>query len=119
MRPSQIGKLIVLAFLLGVIMWVTTTDATFIIVYNWWKEVGQVDTWIGMLWYSIAPTAAGTIIAFVALWVAHGAGLRFAGIRQQDFRVYSRLIPVGLALLAILFAPGAIVYWRYVCFLGP
>ena len=118
MRPSQIGKLIVLAFLVGVIMWVTTTAANFIIEYNWWKEVGQVDTWIGMLWYSIAPTAAGTIIAFVALWVAHGAGLRFAGIRQQDFRVYSRLIPVGLALLAILFASSAIDYWTVMRFFG-
>src|SRR4030088_2545892 len=108
MRPSQVAKLIVLMFLFGIIAWAASTAANFIIEYNWWKEVGQVDTWIGMLWYSIAPTAAGTIIAFVALWVAHGAGLRFAGIRQQDFRVYSRLIPVGLALLAILFASSAI-----------
>src|ERR1700736_3863357 len=118
MRPSQIGKLIVLAFLLGVIMWVTTTAANFIIEYNWWKEVGQVDTWIGMLWYSIAPAAAGAVVAFAALWVAHSSGLRFAGIRGKDFRLYSRLIPFAVAFVAILFASNSIDYWTVMRFVG-
>src|ERR1700737_5158416 len=108
MRPSQMGKLIVVSFLLGIIAWAATTAANFIIEYNWWKEVGQVDTWVGMLWYSIAPAAAGTVVAFIALWVAHASGLRFAGIRQRDFRLYPRLIPFGLALVAILFASRSI-----------
>ena len=118
MRPSQIGKLIVLSFLLGIIAWAATTAANFLIEYNWWKEVGQVDTWVGMLWYSIAPAAAGTVVAFIALWVAHASGLRFAGIRQQDFRLYARLIPFGLALVAILFASSSIDYWTVMRFFG-
>src|ERR1700674_3925226 len=118
MRPSQIGKLIVLSFLVGIIAWAASTAANFIIEYNWWKEVGQVDTWIGMLWYSIAPAAAGAVVAFIALWVAHASGLRFAGIRGKDFRWYSRLIPFGLALLAILFASSAIDYWTVMRFFG-
>src|SRR5260221_7931524 len=118
MRPSQIAKLIVLSFLFVIIAWVATTAANFVIEYNWWKEVGQVDTWIGMLWYSIAPAAAGAVVAFVALWVAHASGLRFAGIRQQDFRLYSRLIPFALAFVAIMFASNAIDYWTVMRFFG-
>jgi uncharacterized membrane protein (UPF0182 family) len=112
------AKLIVLMFLLGIVAWAATTAANFIIEYNWWKEVGQVDTWIGMLWYSIAPAAAGAAVAFIALWVAHASGLRFAGIRGKDFRWYSRLIPFGLAFVAIIFASNSIDYWTVMRFFG-
>src|ERR1017187_584703 len=118
MRPSQIRNLIVLVFLLVFLGWLVSTVADFAIEYNWWKEVGQVDTWFGMLWYSIAPAAAGTVVAFIALWMAHASGLRFAGIRQQDFPLYSRLIPVALALVAILFASSSIDYWTVMRFFG-
>src|ERR1700730_13162809 len=118
MRPSQIGKLIVLSFLVAIIAWAASTAASFIIEYNWWKEVGQVDTWVGMLWYSIAPAAAGTVVAFVALWVAHTSGLRFAGIRSRDFRLYSRWVPVALALVAIVFAQISVDYWTVMRFFG-
>ena len=118
MRPSQIAKLIGLMFLFGIISWAASTAANFIIEYNWWKEVGQVDTWIGMLWYSIAPAAAGAVVAFCALWVAHASGLRFAGIHGKDFRVYSRLIPFALAFVAIVFASNSIDYWTVMRFFG-
>ncbi len=103
MRSSQIRNLIVLGVLTVVALWAASTAADYIIEYNWWKEVGQVDTWLGMLWYSIAPAAAGSIVAFFALWVAHARGLHFAGILPRDHRLYSRLVPVGLAIVAILF----------------
>jgi uncharacterized membrane protein (UPF0182 family) len=118
MRPSQIAKLIVLMFLFGIFAWVASTAANFIIEYNWWKEVGQVETWIGMLWYSIAPAAAGAAAAFMGLWVAHASGMRFAGIRGKDFRLYSRLIPFALALVAIVFASNEIDYWTVMRFFG-
>ena len=59
MRPSQIRNLILLALLLALILLaLTSTVANFIVEYNWWKEVGQVETWISMLWYSIALSLA-------------------------------------------------------------
>ncbi len=42
-------NLILLAVLLAIILGSTSTIATFIIEYNWWKEVGQVETWFSML----------------------------------------------------------------------
>src|ERR1700733_13776186 len=104
MRPSQIRNLIVLAVVVIAGLWASTTAADFVIEYNWWKEIGQVNTWVGMLWYSVAPAAAGSVFAFIALWVAHARGLHFAGILRRDHRLYTRLIPVGLAVLAIVFA---------------
>ena len=71
-----------------------------------------------MLWYSIAPAAAGALVAFIALWVAHARGLHFAGIRRRDFRLYSRLVPVGLAIVAIVFASASIDYWTVMRFFG-
>lgn len=118
MRPSQIRNLIVLVVLLVAALWASSTAADFIIEYNWWKEVGQVGTWASMLWYSIAPAAAGSILAFVALWVAHARGLHFAGIFSRDHRIYSRLVPVGLAIVAIIFATNSIDYWTVMRFFG-
>jgi uncharacterized protein len=119
MRRSQIRNLILLALLLALILLaLTSTLANFIIEYSWWKEVGQVETWISMLWYRIAPSVAGALVAFIALWVAHVQGLHFAGVRRRDFRLYSRLAPVGLAVVAILFASASIDYWTIMRFFG-
>src|SRR5260370_34280594 len=111
MRRSQIRNLILLALLLALILLaLTSTIANFIIEYNWWKEVGQVETWISMLWYSIAPSVTGALVAFIALWVAHARGLHFAGVRRRDFRLYSRLVPGGLAVVSIPFASASLDY---------
>jgi uncharacterized membrane protein (UPF0182 family) len=118
MHPSKIRNLLLLAVLLALSLWAITTTANFVIEYNWWKEVGQVDTWISMLWYSNAPCVAGALVAFFALWVAHARGLRFAGVLRRDFRLYSRLITVGLAMVAILFALASIDYWTVMRFFG-
>ena len=103
---------------LAFIGWAVPTGANFIIEYNWWKEVAQVDTWISMLWYSIAPAAIGSLLAFIAFYVAHARGLHFAGIRQRDYPIYSRLVPVGLALIAIWFASASIDFWTVMRFFG-
>ena len=107
-----------LAVLLVLGFWAITIVANFIIEYHWWKEVGQVGTWISMLWYSIAPFVVGSLVAFPALWMAHARGLHFAGVRRQDFPLYFRLITVGLAMVAILFALASIDYWTVMRFFG-
>jgi uncharacterized protein len=118
MRPSHIRVVILVFVSLAFAGWAVPTAANFIIEYNWWKEVAQVNTWFSMLWYSIAPTTVGALVAFIALYVAHARGLHFAGIGQRDFPVYSRLIPVGLALMAMLFASASIDFWTVMRFFG-
>ena len=118
MHPKKIRNLLILAVLFVAGVWAVATAADFIIEYNWWKEVGQVGTWVSMLWYSIAPFAAGAIVAFATLWIAHARGLHFAGIRRRDFPLYSLLITVGLAIVAIFFASATIDYWTVMRFFG-
>jgi hypothetical protein len=50
-------------------------------------------------------------VAFIALWAADAPGLHFAGVRRRDFRPYSWLVPVGVAIVAILFPSASINYW--------
>src|SRR5271165_6147275 len=116
MRPSHIRILISLLLSLAFATWAIPTAANFIIEYNWCKEVAQVDTWVSMLWYSIVPTAVGALLAFIALFVAHARGLHFAGVRHRDYPLYSRLVPVGLALVAMWFASASIDFWTVMRF---
>jgi uncharacterized membrane protein (UPF0182 family) len=118
MRPTQIRNLIVVVVLGIVGFWASSTAADFVIEYNWWKEIGQVSTWAGMLWYSIAPAAAGCVIAFAALWIAHARGLHFAGVLKRDHPIYSRLVPVALAVIAMVFASSSIDYWTVMRYFG-
>ena len=118
MRPSHIRVVILLVVSLAVIGWAVPTAANFLVEYNWWKELGQVNTWVSMMWYSVVPAAAERCLPSSHLYLAHTRGLRFAGIRQRDFPVYSRIVPVGLALFAIMFASSAIDSWTVMRFVG-
>jgi len=118
MRPSQLRTLIVLAVSLFVLGWAVSTAANFIIEYSWWREVGQASTWISMLWYSIAPAAVGSVLAFVALWIAHARGLHFAGSRPRSPRLYSGLVMAGAGIVAIVFASASIDYWTVMRLFG-
>jgi len=51
-----------------------------------------------MLWYSIAPAAAGALVAFIGLWVLMRGGLHFAGSRPRNSRLYSGLVTVVVAV---------------------
>jgi hypothetical protein len=56
MRPSEIRSLILLLILLAfILLGPVNTIANFIIEYNWWKEVGQVETWTSMLVAGVVP----------------------------------------------------------------
>lgn len=57
-----------------------------------------------MLLYTIGGVAARAPIASVALSVAQAQGLHFARVSARDFPLYRRLVPVGVAVVALLFA---------------
>jgi uncharacterized protein len=92
--------------------------ANFAIEYQWWKEMGQVPTWIEMLIYSIAPVAVATVIAFVFLFLAHARSLRFAGTRLGEHRLYAVISTVVLMALSWVLASGTIDTWTVVRYFG-
>jgi uncharacterized membrane protein (UPF0182 family) len=118
MGPSRIRFVITLLLLFVFVGWAIPTAANFIIEYNWWKEVGQIPTWFSILWYRSTPIALGTLVAFLSLYLAHARGLHFASVRPRDVGLYSRLIAVGLALVALVFASVSIDYWTVMRFFG-
>jgi uncharacterized membrane protein (UPF0182 family) len=92
--------------------------AGIIIEYQWWKELGQVPTWIEMLIYSAAPVAAATLLAFAVLWLAHARALKFAGTRLGEHRAYAVLSTLALLFVSWVMSSGVIDTWTVVRFFG-
>jgi len=94
------------------------TICNFAIEYQWWKEMGQVPTWIDMLIYSIAPLTAATLVAFIALFLAHARGLKFAGRGLRAHRVYAAVSTLVLLVVAWLLSSATIDTWTVVRHFG-
>ena len=94
------------------------TIASYAIEVAWWKELGQFRTWLSMLAYSVAPLAAATVVAFVALWIAHARALKFAGTRLGSHPLYARLTALGALALGYLIAASSIDTWTVIRFAG-
>jgi uncharacterized membrane protein (UPF0182 family) len=92
--------------------------ASFSIEYQWWKELGQIDTWLSMLAYGFAPLLAATLIAFAALWWAHARALKFAGTSLSEHPIYAWISSLGLLFVGYLVAAGSIETWTVVRYLG-
>ena len=109
---------VTLLILLVVLLFGTRSFAAYAIEIEWWKELGQLNTWFSMLYYGIAPVAAATLLAFGALWIAHARALKFAGTGLGEHRLYARVSTLGLLALAWFIAAGAIENWTVVRFAG-
>jgi uncharacterized membrane protein (UPF0182 family) len=80
------------------------TIASYIIDYEWWKELGQLQTWTTMLLYTMAPAAAAFLLAFGVLWAAHARGLKFGGSNMRRNRTVARVITLVLIVVSVLLA---------------
>jgi uncharacterized membrane protein (UPF0182 family) len=94
------------------------TIASYAIEVKWWEELGQLRTWFAMLYYSLAPLAVATAVAFGALWLTHARALKFAGTGLGEHKMYARLSTLVLLLLAYLIAASSIDTWTVVRFAG-
>ena len=119
-RPRQKGPStrITLLIILVVLLFGAGTIAGYVIEYQWWQEMGQVDTWFDMLGYGLAPVVAATLLAFAVLWTAHVRGLKFAVIALRDNPTYARISAVALFAVAFFVAAGAFDNWTAVRFIG-
>jgi len=105
--------LLVLALLVG-----ARTISSWVINYQWWNEMGQVSTWIAMILYGTVPTVAVALLAFLVLWTAHARGVKFAGVKLRDYRLYARLSSLALLAVSGLFAMAMVESWTVVRFFG-
>jgi len=116
--PPRRWGLTAVFIILGVLLLSARAVASFFLEYQWWKELDQVPTWVDLLIYSATPVALGTVLAFVALYVAHARGMRFAGARLWRHRAYARVAALVLVLVSWLAASGSVDTWSVVRFFG-
>ena len=114
-RNIGVAALLILAV---VLLFGAGTVAGYIIEYQWWQEMGQVQTWFDMLWYGLAPEAAATLVAFMVLWIAHARGMKFAAVSLRDNPTYAKLSTLGLLLLGFVVAAASFDTWTAVRFIG-
>src|SRR5947199_6945352 len=95
-RPTpMVGRFTIVIALL-ILLFGAGTIAGYVIEYQWWQEMGQTETWFNMLWYGLAPVAAATVFAFVALFLSHARGMKFAHSSLKENRGYAKLSTLAL-----------------------
>ncbi len=92
--------------------------ATYALDFEWWKEMGQLDTWFNQILYGVAPVAIATILIFVILWVVHARGMKAAGVGLSRYPSYAKLTTFLALGLAYLIAGATIETWTVVRFFG-
>lgn len=118
--PPMRGRrgLLVLAIVIVLILLGARTIASYVVEYQWWREMNQVRTWIDIMLYTLSPVAVATLLAFVVLFAAHARGMRFAGMRLGEHSRYAKLSAAILLLIAILLAADGIDTWTVVRYFG-
>jgi uncharacterized protein len=115
-RPQRLGIWFIVAAI--VLLIAARSMASYVIEVEWWKELNQLDTWLSMLTYSIAPLAAATVVAFGILWVTHARALKFAGASLREHSLYAKASTLALLAVAYLIATASIDNWTVVRFAG-
>ena len=114
LRLGIVGLIILILVVLFGARWA----ASLLISYSWWKELGQVRTWLDLYAYTTLPVALATFVTWIVFLIAHGRGVHFAGGRVGDYPIYSRLSAVGLLFVAFLVADAGIDNWTVLRFAG-
>src|SRR5580658_7319515 len=116
-RGLRIGLIGIVIFLFAMLIGARWA-ASLLIEYSWWKELGQVKTWIDLYAYSTIPIAGATLITWIVLLTAHARGVHFAGGQVSDYPIYSRISSVALLALAFFVSDAGIDNWTVLRFAG-
>jgi len=117
-NPQSRSGCISILIAVAVVLIGARTVSSYAIDYQWWKEMGQVHTWLSMLLYSVVPATAATILGFVIFWIAHARGLKHAGTGLRQNPLYAKLATLGMFLIAMVVALAALDNWTVVRYFG-
>src|SRR5579871_4360279 len=115
-NPQQ--RLVLLGVVLLFLLFFSRTICSYIIDYFWWREMGQVPTWIRMTAYRYVPGLAAWIIVFAVLWVAHARGMKHAGERLGAWPLYAKLSTLALAFVAMILTLSTVEGWTVARYVG-
>ena len=101
---------------------VSSFSASFLIDYEWWKEMGQLDTWYSMAAYRYLPRLAAAILAFIVFRIAYALGRRRARTMAEiiDLVPETRNPLPSLILVAVSILTGILLVspWIIVQYIG-
>lgn len=92
--------------------------AGFVIEWAWWKQLGQLDTFLSMLSYGSLPVLAAGVVAFGVLWTIHARAMKYAGTGLRRHRAYGLISSAALAVISLIIAAATIEPWVIVRFAG-
>ncbi len=118
--PPRVRRIPIIGLLVALLaaMFLVTKGASLMIDYQWWKEIGQVHTWIDYYSYQTIPMTIGVVLAAIVLWLAHGRAAKFAGANIKDHPLYSKLTTLGALVLGWLIAAANIDNWTIMRYIG-
>ncbi len=92
--------------------------ASYVIEYQWWKEMGQVSTWVNVLLYGTVPTVVTALLLWIVFWLAHARGLKFSGSGLSEHPTYAKIATLALLVFAAIVAMIAVDSWTVVRYFG-
>jgi uncharacterized membrane protein (UPF0182 family) len=96
--------------------------ASLLIDYEWWKHLGQEETWFNLWLYSTIPVVVAIVLLFAVFWIAYKTGMRrpsetpLFGFLNRRF--VNWVVAAALALLAIITGNATVDNWTVVRYLG-
>src|SRR5580658_7083057 len=116
-RNPQMG-IVAIVIAVVVVLAFGRTLCSYVIDYFWWREMGQVPTWLRMTAYRYLPGLAAWVVVFVVLWVAHARGMKHAGERLGEWPLYARLSALALALVSLILTLSTVEGWTVARYVG-
>lgn len=92
--------------------------ASAILDYQWWNEVGQLETWWKQMYVHTAPIFYATVFGYVVLWVTHARALKASGAGLAQYPWYGRMSSLALLPVAWVLAAAQFSSWDVATWLG-
>jgi len=116
-KRSQTRLLWIVGAILLVLLF-SRSICSLVIEYDWWRELGQVPTWLLISFYEYAPGVAAWLIVLMVFWIAHARGMRHAGEYLRDHPFYARVSTLALAVIALIVSLSAVDGWTVARYFG-
>ena len=117
-RRSPQQRIALLALAVVLLLVFSRSICGFVIDYFWWRELGQVPTWLRMNLYRYGPGLGAWLIVFLVLWIAHARGLKHAGTGLSEHPWYARISTLVLLLVSLVIATIAVDGWTVARYVG-
>ncbi|HEY6340119.1 MAG TPA: UPF0182 family protein [Bryobacteraceae bacterium] len=110
-RSPRRLRIILLAAVIILLLVFGRSICALVIDYMWWREMGQVSTWLRMSAYRYFTGIAEWLIVFAVLWLAHARGMKYADTSLREQPLYARLSTLVLAVVSLIIAAALMDGW--------